>query len=178
MTDTADADAAATEPTTTARLFLALWPDAEVRRRLIDWQDACLWPAGARPTLPQHLHLTLHFLGQTPQDRIADITDRIDVHIDRFTLTLDRAEIWSNGVAVLQPTVVPQALLDLRLRLGDVLQAMGLPVEVRPFRPHVTLARRAVGTELPSGVPAVRWDVEGHVLAESRGGYRVLDSYP
>jgi 2'-5' RNA ligase len=57
----------------------------------------------------------------------------------------------------------------------------GVPLEARPWQPHVTLARRAEGALAPDDGRALRWRVRGYVLVESRlgsnGGYRVLRRY-
>ena len=45
-----------------------------------------------------------------------------------------------------------------------------LPVEKRPFRPHVTLARHAAGAVPPSETAPLRWPVNGHALVQSAGG--------
>jgi len=161
------------------RLFTALWPDDDaVRDRLAAWQRACVWSPDARPTPPAHLHVTLHFLGPVPRDRLAALDAALGaVPPRRFDLTLDRAEVWSNGVAVLCPAAVVEPLVEVHAAIGEALHGLGLPTEARPYRPHVTLARKARGTRLPpadAAPPAVTWHVHGFVLVESRHGYTVL----
>ena len=161
----------------TARLFVAVWPGAAERAGLLRWQAACRWPPGARPASAERLHLTLHFLGDVPGQRLPALAGGLDVPSAPFELLLDRAAVWPNGVAVLLPAAVPPALRELHDRLGDALRRLGLPFDARPFRPHVTLARRAAGAALPAHEAAVRWHVHGHVLVASEGGYRVLHRY-
>jgi 2'-5' RNA ligase len=147
----------AAAPAATARLFVGLWPAARARAGVLRWQAACEWPAGARPTPPERVHLTLHFLGQVERERIAALGRALNLAVPRFELRLHRAAVWLNGVAVLEPAEgrndVPTALLALHARLGEALQGIGLPLETRPFRPHVTLARRARGAVLPVSRP-------------------------
>jgi 2'-5' RNA ligase len=73
-------------------------------------------------------------------------------------------------------------MAPLQRALGDALRALGLPVEARRFRPHVTLARRATGAALPPAPLHCRWAVDDVALVESRGpasgGYRVLERWP
>ena len=159
-----------------ARLFIALWPDDATRRRLASRQAACDWPAAARPVPAGQLHLTLHFLGPVERRRIAGLLRAIaDLPAPPFDLRLGRAAVWSNGVAVLEPCgEPPPGLIDLQARLGAVLRQLGLPVEARRFRPHVTLARRAAGAVLPADGPTSCWRVAGPALIESGHGYRVL----
>jgi 2'-5' RNA ligase len=163
-----------------ARLFLALWPDAAARTALQAWQRAIGWPAGARPTAAAHLHLTLHFIGAVPRERLPQLATGLAVPAEAFELVLDDFAVWPNGVAVLCPSAAPPALLALNAALGPALRALGLPVDDRPYRPHVTLARHARGALLAGPPPGpVGWPVRsGYVLAESAGGYRVLQRFP
>lgn len=160
-----------------ARLFLALWPGAGARRGLQAWQAALRWPAGARPTPADQLHLTLHFIGAVPRERLPQLTHALARAFTPFVLHLGRFTLWRGGIAVLLADDTPPALAALHAGLADALQELGLPVDARPFRPHVTLARHAAGATLAEGAdPApVAWQADaGYVLAESAGGYRVL----
>lgn len=161
-----------------ARLFLALWPDAAARRALQAWQGAIAWPADARPTAAAQLHLTLHFIGAVPRSRLPALLAGLDRPFTPFTLQLADFALWRGGIAVLQPAEAPAALATLHADLADALRALALPVDERPFRPHVTLSRHAGGA-VPAPPPApVVWRADaGYVLAESAGGYRVLQSF-
>ena len=127
----------------TSRLFLALWPDDGTRAALAQCRDAWAWDADAVPERTEKLHLTLHFLGAVPQRRLPELIDGLRVSFSRFTLHLDRAQRWPNGVAVLTPKAVPQALLALHTALRDGLQRLNIATETRRWRPHLTLARHA-----------------------------------
>ncbi len=166
-----------------ARLFLALWPSPMVRERLAAWRDAWRWPPGASATPDERLHLTLHFIGAVPRERVAEIGAALDVATAPLTLTFGRAEVWPGGIAVLRPDAVPPALHAMHGALRERLQALALRVEDRPFRAHVTCARKAAGAAPPAmGPRSLRWSVRGHALVESRmgagGGYEVLKRYP
>ncbi|TQK06880.1 RNA 2',3'-cyclic phosphodiesterase [Herbaspirillum sp. SJZ107] len=162
----------------TARLFLALWPDPAVREALRAWRDAWTWPRGASPVHTDKLHVTLHFLGDLPTARLAALADGFAVPFSPFALRFERGALWHNGIAVLEPSEEPPGLLDLHARLSQALVGLGLQPEARTYRPHVTMARRAKGAEVPAGGPAVHWQVDRYVLVESRGGsYTVLRDY-
>lgn len=172
----------AAPPRDPARLFLALWPDAPARRALHAWQQALRWPPDARLTAPPHLHLTLHFIGNVPRARLPELASSLVQPFTPFDWVLDDFAVWHHGIAVLQPSgEVPAALVELHAGLADALHSLALPVETRPFRPHVTLARHGSGAALPDGAiapPPVHWRVhEGYVLAESAGGYHVLQRF-
>jgi 2'-5' RNA ligase len=67
--------------------------------------------------------------------------------MDKVELSIElcEAQLWPGGVAVMVPRAVPAALLVLHAELGAALECLSLPLELRPFRPHVTLARRGPG---------------------------------
>jgi 2'-5' RNA ligase len=163
-----------------ARLFLALWPDPQTRNRLVACRDAWCWPAGAAVVPPQRLHLTLHFIGAVARPRLASLADALGVTFRPFELELGVLECWPRGLAVLRPFSVPEGLRDLLAALGERLRAQGLPVEARDFRPHVTLARKAVRAVAPVPAPELSWPVASYTLVESLpgAGYRVLRTYP
>lgn len=164
-----------------ARLFLALWPGNAARRALSGWQQAVSWPQGARLAAPTGLHLTLHFIGAVARHRLDELALGLAVAPSPpFTLRLGDFTVWRGGIAVLQAEASPPPLLELHARLAQALRELGLPVESRPFRPHVTLARHAAhaGVAGDTAPPPVDWVADGgYVLAESAGGYRVLKRF-
>ena len=162
-----------------ARLFLALWPGPRVRQALAACRDATPWPAGASPTADDKLHVTLHFIGSVPAARVDEIGAALQVPVHRFELRLELAEVWHGALAVLRPRQVPDRLLQLHADLAAALRPLGLPVEARAFRPHVTLARRGgPARPLPPAEP-IRWRLTGYALVQSRpdGRYQVLRRY-
>ncbi|RYE96770.1 MAG: RNA 2',3'-cyclic phosphodiesterase [Oxalobacteraceae bacterium] len=162
----------------TTRLFLALWPDPAVRDALRAWRDAWTWPRAASPVHTDKLHVTLHFLGDLPTARLAALADGFAVPFAPFALRFARGALWHNGIAVLEPSAEPPGLLDLHARLSQALAGLGLQPEARPYRPHVTMARRAVGAEVPIDGPGVDWQIDRYVLVESKAGrYTVLREY-
>lgn len=161
----------------TLRLFLALWPDDDTRAALLTWQQAQTWPATARLTQGHDLHLTLHFLGQVPESRLPALKQALPPPGAPVTLKLDHLDVWPNGVAVLLPETAPPALLDLHARLGETLTQLGLPLEPRPYQPHITLARRAKGL-IPNAVPPLRWTAQRYALVHSDHGYHPLQYCP
>lgn len=138
------------------RLFLAIDPPAPVRTALA----ALAEPAtGFAWTTTERLHLTLRFLGDTPSDAIAPLRAALRrVEVGGFILPTE-------GVGAFPPRGQPRVLWcgvgrghphlhQLRQRLDDTLLALGLPVEVRSFVPHFTLARLAASV---APAHAARW---------------------
>ncbi len=162
-----------------ARLFLALWPDDAVRRALADWRNLWTLPKGAAPVADERLHLTLHFIGAVPLARLESVAAGLALPFSRFTLDAGQAARWPHGIAAWCPREAPPELVALHQRLAEALRALGLPVEERRFRPHVTLARKAAAAVLPPLPPpsATAWRVDAYALVQSQGGYRVLRRY-
>lgn len=163
------------------RLFLALWPDEATRGALASWQQAWRWPPGAACVAREHLHVTLHFLGDVESHRLPSLTAGLRVTFESFGLALGRAEVWPRGLAVLCPHDTPAALLRLHGALAQRCLNLDLAVDTRPFRPHITLARRAIGARPPAEGPGLQWsNAEGYVLVRSLpggAGYEVLERF-
>lgn len=127
----------------TNRLFVAIDLPEDVARRLA--RIVAAPPPGVRPTRPAQMHLTLHFLGDVAEETMPDLRGRlaqvrgtpfaIDLTgIGRFPPRGRPTVLWA-GID-LEP-----ALADLHGRIGDAVARSGIPVERRPYVPHVTLAR-------------------------------------
>lgn len=117
------------------------------------------------------LHLTVHFIRDVPAERLPHLKRGLAVPAEPTSLRLDRFDVRERGIAVLTPSQVPNTLLRLHFHLGEALRRLGLPVESRPFRPHVTLARRASGAALNREKPeVVPWRGGSYLPAESAGG--------
>jgi RNA 2',3'-cyclic 3'-phosphodiesterase len=148
-----------TTPDASVRLFLALWPPAEVQAELQRLAVAWSWPAAARRTAPEKLHVTLHFLGPVPAARLPELSESLAVRWNGCELLLDRAQVWPGGIAVLEAQQVPAPLTALHEALATRLRGLEIPVEERRYRPHVTFARKAFGATAPAHFEPVRWQV-------------------
>jgi 2'-5' RNA ligase len=103
---------------------------------------------GVRWVRLEGLHLTLRFLGPTPDDRVADLAAAVESvarDAEPFTITI-------RGAGSFPPTGRPRTIwLDIRdgvesleglaSRLDDRLADLGWDRDRRPFRAHLTLAR-------------------------------------
>jgi 2'-5' RNA ligase len=163
-----------------ARLFVALWPDEETRARLETELVRWAWSATTRTTIAERLHLTLHFIGFVERARVSEVLAGLVVDFRPFELSFGREALWKNGIAAFQPLVLTDELRHLHATLTDSLQRLMLPVEPRRYRPHVTLARDAIGSNVPDDPPPFAWAVDRYALVESKpgGAYEVLAYYP
>lgn len=161
------------------RLFTALWPEPAARAQLAALRDAWCWPPSARMVSDDKLHATLHFIGAFPRAALADLGAGLAaVPLETIRLRAAGFEIFRGGIAVALLDAEP-ALLALHDRVGEVLAGVGVPLEARPYRPHVTLARKAAGGRAPVRWPDLDWRADGFALVLSRGGrYDVLATLP
>lgn len=96
---------------------------------------------------PQNLHLTLHFLGETPDDKlpvVETILQQLVSGVQPFTFQLEGVS-WFKRHG--QPSVIflaiPESgpLTALANKLGQMLGEAGFTIDDRPFKPHLTLSR-------------------------------------
>ncbi|MDD5176467.1 MAG: RNA 2',3'-cyclic phosphodiesterase [Sterolibacterium sp.] len=163
------------------RLFLALWPDAGVRNALAQYRDAWRWNPKAAVVPKENLHLTLHFIGNIPCNRLPLLRKYLRVSFNAFDLRFGRPDVWRRDVAILRLDVLPDSLVQLHAALRLSLQRLDLRVDARDLQPHVTLARRSADSISPAQEPAIDWHVTGYTLVESRlstkAEYIVVEKY-
>ena len=125
------------------RLFFALWPDDEVRAKLLD--KARLLPINTgRHVPPENFHITLVFLGNVEDQAIPELTDGAEgLSIPSFRLQINHAGWWKRAkVAWLAPAYTPEPLLELVRHLNHQARLAGLPIDERDYNPHLTIARK------------------------------------
>lgn len=177
-----------------ARFFIALWPNEAVRQDLAKAGGVLHQRLSGRLTRPETIHLTLVFIGDLARNRIPELTAVLaGVVSPAFSLTFDQAGCWRhNRIAYLAPSQPPQALFDLVMRLEQALARLAVMYDRRPYKPHVTLIRKAQcenpavgrvsGTSDMDVFRPVLWSAERFVLVESVSipegvRYDVLGSY-
>lgn len=167
-------------PGDTVRLFLALQPPPAVQAGLAAHVATWRWPAGAAVYAPADWHLTLHFIGPVPRAQLPALRAGLSLPLPPFTLRLGWPALWPHGLAVLLPSETPPPLQALHAQLAQRLQGLGLRLDARPYRPHLTLARRADGALAPE-LLTLDWPVAAYALMESTGRpdtrYQVLQPY-
>jgi 2'-5' RNA ligase len=167
------------------RLFFALWPVPLLRRQLQQLTAAVAAANTVRPVPANELHLTLAFVGHLPAGQLplaesAGTAQRAEV----ASIDFDRLQQWGETtVLCADPRATPPELTALAEGLRDGLRARRVPVDARPYQPHVTLCRRArLPVNLPM-VPVIRWQMQEFALIASRpraagSRYEVLRRWP
>lgn len=154
----------------TQRVFLALWLPPVLADTLSRRVRELTRASGGRPTRASTMHLTLAFVGDVPHEQVETLVRLVPaLQGTVFRLTLDRVGVWRhNGIAWAGPSITPAPLTALRNAAEHALDRAGIPFDRRPFRPHVTLARRV---ENPGpwavDIGELAWDVSEVVLVRS-----------
>ena len=155
------------------RLFFALWPDAAVREALGALRAGLPADAG-RPAPARDLHVTLVFLGEIADTSLgAVVAPASRIRVPPFELVLNEVGFFRRARALyLAPREIPPPLSALVAKLREALSGAGFRPEARPYRPHLTLCRKAGG--LPPGFrpPPLRWRVRDFSLVESASAPR------
>ncbi len=136
-------------PENTKRLFVALNLSAELRGELHEATAAlrAVVPRQGRWVPADNLHLTLKFLGDCPDSRVAHLEESLA----RAALASGPARLAIAGVGAFpnlrRPRVIwigvePDPKLELlQHEVETACAALGYQIEGRPFRPHITLGR-------------------------------------
>ncbi len=138
------------------RLFAAIpvpQPEREALAQAVAPLQEAGWPV--RWVVRDRYHLTLKFFGETPAERLdAIVAMLVDAASDTPPLGCAFTELGafpaSRAPRVLWAGLeAPPALELLQDRVERGADALGYPLEGRPFRPHVTLGRVRDGMRLP-----------------------------
>lgn len=142
------------------RLFIAIELPPEIKRTL--WMLRSDLP-GARWVPREQMHLTLAFLGEVEDEAVGVLRAelaRIHFHAFKVSFTSTGCFPGRQRPRVLWVGLAPQPrLTELAALVREALLRCNLPVEERPFSPHITLARlkapaaREVGVFLEQSLP-------------------------
>lgn len=176
----------------TRRLFFALWPDVEQRAALVHATRKAVRSSGGRPVPEQSLHVTLAFLGSVPERRMPEL-QAIAWRVARDTragvplvMVFDRLMHWTRERLLCalgsEPPAEPSGAPVLAESLKSKTVAAGFSPDLKPFRAHVTLARKVAHAHSAQPLGPILWRFEAFALIESRTDprgavYSVIESY-
>ena len=129
----------------TKRVFFALWPDNRQRDRLRDAVNSVAKTVEGRAVDRRNWHVTLVFIGTFPAHRVPYLLERAgEIRVEPFSLNFDRLEFWPRPrIACLCAAAVPPELQALVDSLNGIMLDLGVPMESRAYRPHITVVRNA-----------------------------------
>jgi 2'-5' RNA ligase len=158
------------------RLFFALWPTAPERGAL----EAALgetWEAlgAARRMPPESWHVTIAFLGSVEEAALGSLESvarRVAAecaHCNPIEVRLDQLDYWRKPQLL---CAAPAAGSPTGTIVADALRrelvAAGFAPDLKPFRAHVTLARKVARAPPVRALSAVRWTFPALALVSSR----------
>jgi RNA 2',3'-cyclic 3'-phosphodiesterase len=142
----------------------------------------------------QSLHVTLAFLGSVLERRIPELTSVARRVADAFAadgtplqLVFDRVEHWKKAQIVCATVGAesPSAVATIG-SLAEMLKresaSAGFAPDLKPFRAHVTVARKVAHASPTLALQPVLWSFDAFALIESRTDptgpvYSVIESY-
>jgi len=166
----------------TQRVFVALWPTIGVRTRLEKViGDVASKAPHARPMHAANLHLTLAFIGGLANERVRDLAARLDaIATSPFEWRVDRIGHFAGARVVWAGGPQDPALLRLAATARELLDALRIGYDRKPFAPHVTLLRNVA--RWPSGTtelePVIPWPCKEAVLVRSTQGPQGVNYAP
>ncbi len=176
------------------RLFIGIACPPDVSRAVAGTMDLLAAELAFRKwTHPDDLHVTIHFLGDTPAERLDAIRDVLQETASQAAppvLSLTEPGTFGppNAPRILWLGLAepgsPGRLAQLHQALRPGLSAAGCQLEDRPFRAHMTIARQggsgcgpeAVMQAWPSVKAAVRLSSES--LQWTAGGITLFLTHP
>jgi 2'-5' RNA ligase len=130
------------------RCFIALELPEELKKKIYGYIEK-LKSAGAdvKWIPPENLHLTLKFLGNTPEELLKNINERLislSKSHDRFSLQVSGAGAFPN---VKYPRVVwlgvhdSEEIIKLQHDIDESMAGLGFEKDDKQFTPHLTIGR-------------------------------------
>jgi RNA 2',3'-cyclic 3'-phosphodiesterase len=166
-----------------ARLFFALWPNDEVRKELAEISDQ-FKDEKFRLTKISNLHITLAFLGEVSEQEQTKLVEQANnIKSSSFSLKLNSIGHWKKpGILWLAPEEIPEALKELVEQLQTLIKQQGLNIDERPYKPHVTIARKVKQFTIPEVKFHIPWSITSFALVVSKSSdigveYHILQKW-
>ena len=173
------------------RVFFALQPPVELSTRLLATVGPLIAELQAPPVPATNLHATLSFVGAVAPERLEALrAAAASLRGETITLDFDAFEFWDKPrVVVAGASRESREAMALSRALHEAAVGAGFAPDEKPFRAHLTLARKIP----PTVAKKFSWPLkispgfvvrcEKFVLMESRRAeqgsiYSVLDEWP
>jgi 2'-5' RNA ligase len=174
------------------RLFFALQPKAEQSAALTEQVAPLVTRLKGQRVPAENLHATLCFIGAVSEEKLDALQAAVTaIRARPATLHFDSLEYWRKPSVVCATAADTTAAAPARVlaeRLAEATIAAGFSPDVKPFRAHVTLARKvqapiAAECEWPRALaPSLTVHCDRFALMQSRRGetgsiYSVVNSW-
>ena len=171
------------------RMFFALQPMPAQSAALVESVAPLVKELEGQPVPAANLHATLCFIGAVAEEKLAVLKEAASrVRGRAMALDFDALDFWEKPEILCATATENNFARDLSAAISDVTLGAGFTPDVKPFRAHLTLARKvrrriAEKLEWPRALAPVRVHCEQFVLMQSRrddagSTYSVVDSWP
>jgi RNA 2',3'-cyclic 3'-phosphodiesterase len=168
------------------RLFFALLPDEVTKKSLYSEARRLEMSGRARQLALANFHITLAFVGEVPESSLHRFRQiGASLALRQCVIGLDLYEYWPKPqVLVLTARNNPQELSAQSYRLQAAVGALVHPGrEDKPWRVHVTLARKVAQAPVLTTMSPIHWASHSFCLMRSKTDgresvYTVVDSWP
>lgn len=167
------------------RVFFAVWLDADTLTAVEAVQSRLLDISGGRLIVPETIHLTLSFVGDIMPERLDELVAiGNQIRLPPFQFCINKISCSETSrVAWASSKQVPEALMNLQSTLDSLVVKAGFPLDLRPFRPHITLLRNLPHPFTTMSTQDFIWPITAFSLVEARknsGGapYKILQVWP
>jgi 2'-5' RNA ligase len=164
------------------RLFIAINLSEKIKRKIIEFTDKLAKNNKNKPikwVMGDGLHITLHFLGYADgilEEQVKLAMQSLSGKFGELKFTLGKISAFP-GLA--SPRVIfleceqtnGKSVLKLQELLGEKLTQLGIVVDERPWKPHITLGRVKERCDFKTGdcaVEPLNFSVSSFELMESR----------
>lgn len=167
------------------RLFLAFWPAKSEQQRFHALAQLHRPTDNRRPLAVHKLHMTLSFLGSVDAETercvcgMAEslVWQPIEMQFNRLGWFAHPKVLWAGC------SDVPPELKDLAATIQAGVTRCGIESELRPFQPHITLARKVAQAPVQTVVETLTCLFDELCLVQSRSGdngvsYSTLKKWP
>ncbi|MGR9053890.1 MAG: RNA 2',3'-cyclic phosphodiesterase [Gammaproteobacteria bacterium] len=150
------------------RLFFALWPDDAIRESCKNLVRELALKEG-RAVYLRNLHVTLAFLGNVDTKTEISLTEEAGkITAPNMNIVFDKLEFWRKpGILCLSASQADAATESLAGALLEIAVRLNIPVDTRPFVPHVTLFRK-VKRPLQREIEPIVWQADTFCLVQSQ----------
>ncbi len=163
------------------RSFIGIPPSQALRERIVRFCAGLDVPSPAgslRWAAPDNWHITLVFLGATPEERVPALLERLGpivAALRSFPFVLRGPVAFPDAahprVLALLPED-PAPFAAWQAPIASVCRELGFTLDSRPFRPHLSLARtrRPLGSELRADDSGLEGEAGQVLLYRSESG--------
>lgn len=153
------------------RMFFGLWPDAATRATFAGEDRTVFAGNGGKMVPPDEFHITLRYLGEVPEalvPKLEDLGARAAATVAPTMVELDAVEWWKEAkVLVRVAKTLPRPLFEVDQALQVGLKSIGVPLDPKPLRLHLTLVRNIPPHPLGTGdANPLAWDADALSLVE------------